>query len=236
MLGVYGNKIEATPAGRSLTSAAPTGADLARIEARRCELVAATQATDPKLIVPRIARLFLRFPSAKIEDPAGTTAAYAMDLASFPLWAIEAGIIALLKGHGLESKSFAPSSIIVREAVVREVAQVDAELAMISRVLSAKPKPEVTKDPARRAAALSAANAFVSGHRMAVSSTSRGGMTPDEIAEAQALSAAIATNSQDPRPMPPMGQALRRSLEERGAIRQPSPEVSDRCDDQSEVA
>lgn len=137
--------MESTPTGRSLITRelAPTPADHAVIEKRRAELVAALRPTDPQAIVPRIGRLFLRFPSAKIENPAATTAAYAQDLAEFPLWAIESGIMSILRGNGLTSKDFAPSSVVVRDAVVKELAKVQIELSQINKVLGV----EVVEEP-----------------------------------------------------------------------------------------
>ena len=187
---------------------APVGADLVRIEKRRSELAAARMPTDPGMIVPRIGRLFLRFPSAKIENPAATTAAYAQDLSEFPLWAIEAGIMALLKGHGLSNKDFAPSSIIVRDAVVREIAKVDAELAMIDRVLGAKEKAPREPDADRKAKALAEALDFVSGSKSTAKTASRGRMTTQEIANAKAISEMLATGQPDPRPIPPLSPYL----------------------------
>ena len=212
LLGLYGNKIETTPAGTSLTSDRPTGSDLARIEKRRAELVVAKQPTDPKQIVPRIGRLFLRFPSARIEDPEATTAVYAIDLAPFPLWAIEAGIMALLRGHGLDNRSFAPSSVVVRDAVVREMARVDAELAMINRVLDARPKLPPPPNADRKARALAEAMDFVSGSQNLSAASRRGRMTTDEIADAKAVSEMLATGQADPRPMPPLSPYLRGKL------------------------
>ncbi len=212
LLGIYGNKIEKTPGGTSLTSDAPKGADLTRIEKRRAELVSAKQPTDPKLIQPRIGRLFLRFPSARIDDPEATTAVYAIDLAPFPLWAIEAGIMALLRGHGLDNRSFAPSSVVVRDAVVREMARVDAELVMINRVLDAKPKMPPPADAGRKARALEAAINFISGSQAADAALKRGRMSEDELVVARAISEAHAASKPDPRPMPSLSPYLRSKL------------------------
>lgn len=223
LLGLYANKIETTPAGTCLTSDAPTGGDLARIEKRRAELVTAKQPTNPKDIVPRIGRLFLRFPSARIEDPEATTAVYAIDLAPFPLWAIEAGIMSLLRGHGLDSRSFAPSSIVVRDAVVREMARVDAELTMINRILDAKPKLPLQPNADRKARVLAEAMDFIGGQKTAAQAQKRGRMTPEELAEAQTVSDAISAGKPDPRPPPSLSPELRAMLAARCALRPEKP-------------
>jgi hypothetical protein len=207
----------------------PVGADLARIEKRRSELVAARMPTDPDLIVPRISRLFLRFPSARIENPAATTSAYAADLASFPLWAIEAGIMALLRGHGLSNRDFAPSSVVVRDAVVREIARVDAELTMIDRLLTAKEKPAKSPDADKRAEALQNAMAFVGGARMQAEEDRkrRHQMTEAELSQARQIAEAIDLGKPDPRPPPSLSPELRAMLAARGALRPEKPAEED---------
>lgn len=89
-------------------------------------------------------------------------------------------------------------------AYARERREIDSVLKAEIRV--------ATSVRSRKVELLAAAASFVSGHRMAAAGASRGGMTPEEIADAKALSAAIATGTRDPRPMPKMSPYLRASL------------------------
>lgn len=119
------------------------------LTARRGELVNACQRSDPRSIVQRIARLFMRFPSTRLPDGTAETtmAAYAADLASFPMWAIEEACLVFIKGQGEGSKAFAPSSAELRIMCERAMWPVRHELNDITNVLNAEvysePTPEV---------------------------------------------------------------------------------------------
>lgn len=67
-------------------------------------------------------------------------------------------------------------------------------------------------DPNRKAQLLAAARDMVGGMRAAAEGAKRGRMTPEEIADAKALSDAITQGRADPRPMPQLSPYLRDKL------------------------
>lgn len=71
-------------------------------------------------------------------------AAYAADLAHFPLWAIDAGCMAVIGGKTDGSKAFAPSSLELRDACAKAIEPVRQEIAEIGSVLDAEVYHEPT--------------------------------------------------------------------------------------------
>lgn len=110
------------------------------LTARRGELVAALGGTGKAEIQARLARMFLRFPSANNTDPDATTAAYATDLVSFPLWAIDRGILRVIETW---KSAFAPSSPELRAMVAAETKPFTEELRDLTAILDA----DVFHDP-----------------------------------------------------------------------------------------
>jgi hypothetical protein len=103
LLARYQNAVEMTAAGLSSISdqRAPDGDDRRALLARRGELTASLTASDPRDVVKRVARLFMRFPSTRLPEghAEAVMAAYAADLASFPLWAIDKAFLAVIAGQ-----------------------------------------------------------------------------------------------------------------------------------------
>ena len=127
-------------------SDAPTSEQRTWLIARQAELHGALLAAPPKMIAARIARLFLRFPMRQMEDAHAeqVIAAYTSDLSSFPLWAVDAAILSLLR----EPRAFPPSSPEVRARTEKTVAWAHFESRDIARVLKAEVSPP--PDPAAR--------------------------------------------------------------------------------------
>lgn len=118
----------------------PVGQDLAKLEERR-DLIRSFPPASTDQRKAMIARLFLRWAGAdKISEE--TVACYAMDLGSFPMWAISKGIADIIGGLVLKSPEYKPSSLQVRAAVEVQMKPYRDELAMIDTILSA----DVIKD------------------------------------------------------------------------------------------
>lgn len=134
----------------------PVGADRAALQSRRAELGAGLTRSEPRDIVERVARLFMRFPSSRLPDDVAkaTLAAYAHDLALFPLWAIDTAFLAVIAGQADTSKAFAPSSIELRKACEKAMQPVYEELAELTRILNAEVYREPTPDEKARVQAL----------------------------------------------------------------------------------
>ena len=116
----------------------PTGEHRALLERRRAELKSAMAASDPRAVVARVARFFLRFPgSSRTENAEGVAAAYAADLSRFPLWAIDAGMMAVITSQGHAAAQFAPSSPVLQDAVRKAMVHASDELSDLGRVLDA---------------------------------------------------------------------------------------------------
>ena len=150
LLAHYRNALETTAAGgfSICDRRAPDGDDRRALMVRRDELSTAMGGSNPHDVVKRVARLFMRFPSTRFPDgmAEATTAAYAADLACFPLWAIDEACLAVIGGRTDTSKAFAPSSIEMREACHKAMDPIRAEFADLRNVLSAdiyhEPTPE----------------------------------------------------------------------------------------------
>lgn len=146
LLARYRNALERTPAGLWSISdqRVPDGADRQALLVRLAELGDAEGQTDPKMIAARVARLFLRFPSSRLSDAnaEATMAAYAMDLAPFPIWAIDKAIIAAIEKGG----AFAPSSPELRAGAERAMDNIRCEAADIRAVLDAEVYHEQSED------------------------------------------------------------------------------------------
>lgn len=87
----------------------------------------------------------MRFPGTRIEDAEATVAAYATDLSRFPLWAIDRGLMMVIEGRSYGTGTFAPSSVECQRECERAMSAVRAEIADLSRVLSAAVYHEVTE-------------------------------------------------------------------------------------------
>ncbi len=84
--------------------------------------------------------MFLRFPATANLPPMkaeALVAAYVLDLARYPLWAIDQGIGQIIHGLALKATEFAPSSLDVQKAVREAMAPVQDELTLLSAVLDA---------------------------------------------------------------------------------------------------
>lgn len=123
---------------------------------RRDQLSSSISSSDPRDVVKRVARLFMRFPSTRLPEGQAEAmmAAYAADLSGFPLWAIDAACLAVIGGRADVSKSFAPSSIELREACVKAMAPVHVEIAELRKVLDAEIYHEPGPDEKARVQAM----------------------------------------------------------------------------------
>jgi hypothetical protein len=97
------------------------------------------------MVAARVGRLFLRFPGTRIEDAEATVAAYATDLSRFPLWAVDRGLMMVIEGRSYGTGAFAPSSVECQRECEKAMSAVRAEIADLSRVLSAAVYHEVTE-------------------------------------------------------------------------------------------
>jgi hypothetical protein len=126
---------------------APNPPERAWLLARQAELRTHLTASDANAVATRIARLFLRFPTRQMEDAtvAQVVAAYVTDLHTFPLWAIDQAILALLR----EPRAFVPTSSELRARTERMVRWAQVELRDITRVLDAHvlPAPDDAQRP-----------------------------------------------------------------------------------------
>lgn len=157
LIALYLNRVETTAAGHFsiCESLAPAGADLVALQSRRAELAGSVSRTDPREIVERIARLFMRFPSSRLPDDVAkaTLSAYAQDLSGFPLWAIDRAFMAVISGQAGGSKAFVPSSLELRAACDKAMQPIRDEVADISKILDAETYREPTADEKARVAA-----------------------------------------------------------------------------------
>lgn len=139
LLAHYRNAIEWSPAGHYSISdqRAPNAVDGEHLRARLVELRGSLHPSDPAEVARRIVRLFLRFPSSKMPDALvdETVKAYAADLSPFPLWAIDAACVAVLRGSGA-NPSFVPSCPSLRLEVEDQCAKARIEAAEIERILN----------------------------------------------------------------------------------------------------
>lgn len=113
----------------------PSPAERNALACRRDELQAAMGGTGKPEIAARVARLFLRFPSAGKADAEATTAAYATDLMGYPLWAIDRGIMKAIESW---KSAFAPSSPELRAMVADAVKPYSDELRDLTAILDAE--------------------------------------------------------------------------------------------------
>lgn len=123
---------------------APVGADRERLEARLAELTRCDTRSDVRVIASRIARLFFRYPSFRLNDSnaEAMVATYAADLQHFPMWAIDLALMdAIAKGG-----EFAPSSPSLRARCEHIMAKVRNEAADLKAVLDAEIYREKTAD------------------------------------------------------------------------------------------
>lgn len=100
--------------------------------------------SDVRVIASRIARLFFRYPSFRLNDSnaEAMVATYAADLQDFPMWAIDLALMdAIAKGG-----EFAPSSPSLRARCQHIMAQVRNEIADLKAVLDADVYREKTAD------------------------------------------------------------------------------------------
>lgn len=149
LLAPYKNAVELSDQGRFSISdrRMPVGEVREALDQRRAELASSLGSSDPRAVAKRIARLFARFPSSKVNDAniEATIAIYAGDLAVFPMWAIDAACISVITGQE-GSATFLPSSIELRKACQRAMYSVHDELSDLERVLDAdvyhEPTPE----------------------------------------------------------------------------------------------
>lgn len=145
-LAHFRNAMERTAAGQWLISdaRAPAGVDRAALEHRLAQIDAGEGKADPAAIAKRLARLFLRFPSSRLTDGVAdaTIAAYATDLATFPLWAIDKAMVEAIQKGG----AFAPSSPELRKACERVMVALRVEAGEIRTVLNAQVYHEPTAD------------------------------------------------------------------------------------------
>lgn len=129
---------------------APTGNDRKALEARRHELQASVASADPRSVAPRVAKLFLRFPASRVPDAEATVAAYATDLARFPLWAIDAAMVSVIKGGSGGCAAFMPSSVELQLACEREFIKRAGEYFELCNVLNAEVIRELPADHRQR--------------------------------------------------------------------------------------
>ena len=96
------------------------------------------------MIASRIARLFFRYPSFRVNDSnaEAMVATYAADLQDFPMWAIDLALMdAIAKGG-----EFAPSSPSLRSRCQHIMAKVRNEIADLKAVLDAEVYREKTAE------------------------------------------------------------------------------------------
>ena len=127
----------------------PSNDERNALAVRRAQLQAAIGGTSKAEIAARIARLFLRFPSARA-DAEATTAAYATDLMNYPLWAIDRGI---MKAIETWKSAFAPSSPELRAMVAAEAKPFTEELRDLTAILDAQVFHDLPADERARVSA-----------------------------------------------------------------------------------
>jgi hypothetical protein len=165
-------------------------------------MLAAICAGSPEAEVGRrMVHLFRRFPGSRLPDAevVPVMAAYAHDLKTFPLWAIEAGCLEFIRSGG----QFAPSSPILRQTIDRQMAPVRLELAALDSVLGAEVWHE--RDPEEKARVIAEFDALVHaiGFRAA---PARPGASP---AGTGAGAEPIPADNPGARPAPVLSPALR---------------------------
>lgn len=117
-------------------TAMPNPVDWDAMKRRRDRLARSLTPADPSQIVLAISQMFSAWPSARydLETTARMASTYAATVSSLPQWAIDAGVLAIVKAGG----SFAPSAGDFAAECGRQAAPAKKELDRLTRVLSAE--------------------------------------------------------------------------------------------------
>lgn len=209
LLDHFRNVVEWTAGHYSISDRkAPDGHARLDLELRRDELAATMGVSDPRAVVQRISRLFMRFPSTRLDGNAEETmAAYAADLSGYPLWVIDAACKKVIAGQGEVSRAFAPSSIELRAICEREYGWARAELAMTRNILDAEIYREPTQE--ERAKVIAEFQRLVQELKLNEDPISKNKSRPLTKAEAEAALERALIN---PMPAPMFSPALRAVL------------------------
>ena len=135
--------IERSPAGHHSISSrhAPTTEEMKWLECRRRELLDQLRVAEPHEIAETISEMMLGFGGAARTraDAERTVALYTSQLASFPLWAVNAACVKAMRS----GSEFAPTVAEVVASADKSVSIWKAEVARIALIISA----EIYREP-----------------------------------------------------------------------------------------